>query len=92
MVTTQLRNHIWALGYLIESQNANVNEDLVRDLYSSIEVKGAKKASFTKNKENTNNTKSLDNSSSESFIDFCRRSNLGDLSKDVAKLCLEKMN
>ena len=91
LVTNQLRNHIWALGYLIESQNANVNEDLVIDLYSSIDVKGAKKASFVIT-NNTNNTKSFNNSSSESFIDFCKRSNLGNLSKDVARLCLEKMN
>lgn len=91
LVTNQLRNHIWALGYLIESQNANVNEDLVIDLYSSIEVKGAKKASFVIT-NNTNNTKSFNNSSGESFIDFCKRSNLGNLSKDVARLCLEKMN
>jgi len=91
LVTRQFKSNIFALGYLIESVNSNIDKNIVKELYESIDVKGIKKATYVK-KNNTNNSKSSNSASSESFIDYCKNSNLGDLSKDVAKLCLEKMN
>ena len=90
LVTSQIHNHIFALGYLLESTTKSFDEQLVRELYSSINVPGAKTAKVVEKKYSNN--KSSSDSTQENFIEFCKNSNLGDLSEDVAQLCIDKLN
>lgn len=94
LITKQQRNHIWALGFVAENKNFILDESYINELYLSIDVKGAKVAKYSSSsKNNIGNTNSNStNKENMSFEEFCRESNLGDLSKDIAKLCLEKMN
>ena len=94
LITKQQRNHIWVLGFVSENKKFIIDESYIIELYSSIDIKGAKVAKYTSSSKNnfSNTNSNSTNKDNMSFEEFCRESNLGDLSKDIAKLCLEKMN
>ena len=96
VIARQDRSSIFSLGYFTDDPQKIVDQQLIKDLYASINIPGIIIATYSNNNVNNENTKSSnnlkENSQSESFIDFCKNSNLGDLSKDVAELCIEKLN
>ena len=67
---------------------------LIKDLYTSINIPGIIKATYSNTNPKKYNSESSSNSNNanESFADFCKNSNLGDLSKEVAELCIEELS
>ncbi len=96
VIARQDRSSIFSLGYFTDNPKKVIDEQLIRDIYSSINIPGIIKATYSNNNLKNENIKSpsssKDDSQSENFLDFCKNSNLGDLSKDVAELCIEKLN
>ena len=96
IIARQDRSSTFSLGYFTNDPKIVIDEQLIRDLYTSINIPGIIKATYSNNNFNNENTKSSssskDGSQSENFLDFCKSANLGDLSKDVAELCIEKLN
>ena len=95
VIAKQDRSSIFSLGYFTDDPQKVINEQLIKDLYSSINIPGIIKATYSNKLKNDNvksSSNSKDDSQSENFLDFCKNSNLGDLSKDVAELCIEKLN
>ncbi len=92
--------------FFTEDKSENINEDFLSELLTSLTIKGKHKGkstsvSLSSNNSNnnitTNNNSKTNNSnssssSSQSFIEMCKNSTLSDLDKDVAILCLEKMD
>lgn len=91
--------------FFTEDKSENLNEDFLSELLTSLTIKGKHKGKSTSvslssgnSNNNTTNNNSKTNksnnssSSSQSFIEMCKNSTLSDLDKDVAMLCLEKMD
>lgn len=96
IIARQDRSSIFSLEYYTDNPKIVIDEQLIRDLYSSINIPGIIKATYSNNNLKNENIKSSsnskDDSQSENFLDFCKNSNIGDLSKEVAELCIEKLN
>lgn len=93
----------FTFGYFTTSKSSNLNDYFISELLSSLTVTGINKGVLSSIKASSNSnlnettTDSLDNNSNtkmsgDSFISMCKNSKLSDLDKDVAALCLEKLN
>lgn len=92
--------------FFTEDKSEKINEGFLSELLSSLTIKGRHKGKSTSvslslnNSNNNLNTNSISStnksnnssSDSQSFIEMCKNSTLSDLDKDVAMLCLEKMD
>ena len=100
----QLGNHAGRVIFINSNKSYNVTEDFIQSIHDSIFIKGYKKSSPTnvslgKSNSSTNNTSEStsqtstksDENNEDDFDKFCKNSKLGDLEKDIAALCLEKM-
>ncbi len=95
----------FTFGFFTSNKNAILNDDFISEILSSLKIitinKGENSSIRPINaSSNGNNSLSNDlieksNTSSEStddFIQMCKNSKLSELDKDVAMLCLEKMD
>ena len=92
--------------FFTEDKSENINEDFLSELLTSLTIKGKHKGksssvslssnnsnnNITRNDSSKTNNSNNSSSSSQSFIEMCKNSTLSDLDKDVAMLCLEKMD
>ena len=94
IIARQDRSSTFSLGYFTENINKSIDVKLIKDLYTSINIPGIIKATYSNTNPKKYNSKSSSNSNNanESFADFCKNSNLGDLSKEVAELCIEELS
>jgi len=102
--SSQLGKNISRVVFINENKSYNITEDFIQSIHDSIFIKGYKKSSPTnvslgKSNSSTNNTSEStsqtstksDENNEDDFDKFCKNSKLGDLEKDIAALCLEKM-
>lgn len=94
IIARQDRSSTFSLGYFTENINKSIDVKLIKDLYTSINIPGIIKATYSNTNPKKYNSESSSNSNNanESFADFCKNSNLGDLSKEVAELCIEELS
>ena len=101
--TSQLGKQAAGVLFFNANKSNNVTEDFIQSIHDSIFIKGYKKSSPTnvslgKSNSSTNNTSestsqtiTKSDENNDDFDKFCKNSKLGDLEKDIAALCLEKM-
>jgi hypothetical protein len=102
----------YEFGFFTVDKSANLNEDFISELLSSLKVLWANKgvqtsislssnlnsnlssqdSKETPNKKDTVSSKTNSSSNDNAFLKMCKNSKLSDLDKDVAMLCIEKMN
>ena len=97
----------YEFGFFTADKSANLNEDFISELLSSLKISWANKgvqtsinlsggsgsgSSIQEFNSSATNKSNNSSSSSQSFIEMCKNSKLSDLDKDVALLCLEKID